>query len=308
MNKNILMIVAITILLAGCSSKVADTTTTQNSTDVILETSESTLGTTENTVNNSDSTNKEYDYFNDYDKEISTEVNIVVEATTSLQDELNKVKKIAEIYSEASSKANNQNEINSSSIWTYTVWDKELNNLWKRISNDADKNTKKLLLDSQRNWIAMKESIVLENIGSKEDSGSIYPLQKNNLLSDITCNRCYILARELAKIKNENFTMPERSLYGTYVDNQGTNSIYSSLITRKNIENDNEAKISIYRLGQTEGTFTNNNDGTLSYTSYEENIKGIIKLDGWNKATFEVTESKDSPFNVGESFTFDFVI
>ena len=308
MNKNILIIATITILLAGCSSKIADTTTTQINNDVNLETSESTLGSTENTTTNSDTTSKEYDYYNDYDKEIGTEVNIVVEATTSLQDELNKVKKIAEIYSEASSKANNQNEINSSSIWTYTVWDKELNNLWKRISNDADKNTKKLLLDSQRNWIAMKESIVLENIGSKEDSGSIYPLQKNNLLSDITCNRCYILARELAKIKNENFTMPERSLYGTYVDNQGTNSIYSSLITRKNIENDNEAKISIYRLGQTEGTFTNNNDGTLSYTSYEENIKGIIKLDGWNKATFEVTESKDSPFNVGESFTFDFVI
>ncbi len=308
MNKNILIIAAITILLAGCSSKIADTSTTQINNDVNLETSESTLGSTKNTTTNSDTTSKEYDYFNDYDKEISTEVNIVVDAATSLQDELNKVKKIAEIYSEASSKANNQSEINSSSIWTYTVWDKELNCLWKRISNKADKNTKKLLLDSQRNWIAMKENIVLENIGGKEDSGSIYPLQKNNLLADITCNRCYILARELAKIKNENFTMPERSLYGTYVDNQGTNSIYSSLITRKNIENDNEAKISIYRLGQTEGTFTNNNDGTLSYTSYEENIKGIIKLDGWNKATFEVTESKDSPFNVGESFTFDFVI
>ena len=72
------------------------------------------------------------------------------------------------------------------------------------------------------------------------------------------------------------------------------------------MENDNEAVISIFRLATIDGTFSENSNGDLAFSSYGENVKGIIKIYGWEKAVFEVTECKDSPFNVGDSFTFDF--
>ena len=46
--------------------------------------------------------------------------------------------------------------------------------------------------------------------------------------------------------------MPEKSAkYGLFVDNQGTGSVYSSLITRQGLEGEDEALISIYREGET---------------------------------------------------------
>ncbi|MBP3201356.1 MAG: DUF1311 domain-containing protein [Lachnospiraceae bacterium] len=303
MKKSFWLFFIVSLLLSSCYHlNTEQTVSNETSTSAVTESSSQII---ETTVDNSI---KEYDYFNSYDTEIASEVDNAILTSSSLQDEMTQIKRIADTYENASSNANNQSEINYSSSWSYTVWDKELNNLWDRISKNADEETKKNLLTAQRNWIAMKEEIILENIGSEEDSGSIYTLLKNNLLSEITSNRCYILANELAKIKNENFTMPKRHVYCTYVDNQGTSNVYSSLITRKNIENDDEAIISIHRLGKTEGTFISNDDGSLTYTSYDENVKGIIQIDGWNKATFEIVESKDSPFVVGETYTFDFAI
>lgn len=53
-------------------------------------------------------------------------------------------------------------------------------------------------------------------------------------MEEITKNRAYVLANELAKIKGESFVMPEKSAkYGLFADNQGTGSVYSSLNTRQ---------------------------------------------------------------------------
>lgn len=103
--------------------------------------------------------------------------------------------------------------------------------------------------------------------------------------------------------------MPEVSTkYGTFVDNQGTGDVYSSLITRQSLEGNDEAIISIYRQGETEGNFVDNGNGELNFTSEDGNIKGIIKIDGWNGASFKVMEtSGESPFSVGEEFGFPFV-
>ena len=86
------------------------------------------------------------------------------------------------------------------------------------------------------------------DIGSYEENGSMYPLLQNSYLEEITKNRAYVIANELAKIKGESFVMPEKSAkYGLFVDNQGTGSVYSSLITRQGLEGEDEALISIYR-------------------------------------------------------------
>lgn len=136
----------------------------------------------------------------------------------------------------------------------------------------------------------------------------MYPLLQDSYLEEITKNRAYVLARELAKIKGEDFAMPEVSAkYGTFVDNQGTGDIYSSLITRQNWKDEDEAVISIYRQGETEGSFVDHGNGELFFTSKDGSVKGTIKIDGWDGASFKVTEiSGDSPFAVGEEFEFPF--
>ena len=113
----------------------------------------------------------------------------------------------------------------------------------------------------------------------------------------------------MAEIEGESFTMPEASTkYGLFVDNQGTGNVYSSLITRQSWEGEDEAIISIYRLGEIEGSFIDNGNGELAFTSDDGSIKGIIKINGWDGATFEVTETIGAAaFSVGEKVEFPFV-
>jgi len=155
----------------------------------------------------------------------------------------------------------------------------------------------------------MKEEVTLLNLGSAEENGSMYPLLQNSFLEEITKHRAYVLANELAKIKGESFSMPEVSAkYGLFVDNQGTGDVYSFLITRQGWEGNDEAIISIYRQGETEGTFVGNENEELTFTSNDGSVKGIIKINGWDGASFEVTEtSGESAFTVGETFNFPFV-
>ena len=195
------------------------------------------------------------------------------------------------------------------SQWFYVIWDTELNSLWSRFSDLADKDTKEKVLEQQRNWIAMKEEVTLLSIGSYEENGSMYPLLVNSLWEEKTKNRAYFIANELAKVEGEAFTMPETSTkYGLFVDNQGTGNVYSSLITRQGWEGEDEAIISIYRQGETEGSFTDNGNGELAFTSDDGSTKGIIKINGWDGATFEVIETTgESPFSAGEKFEFPFV-
>ena len=243
-----------------------------------------------------------YNYFED----IKVDVDDVVSNSTSLQEELTNIETITQKYTPLAEAAQTQSEMNAASYWFYMIWDTELNNLWSRFSNSADQQTKENLLAEQRNWIDMKEEVTLLSIGSREENGSIYPLLQNSFLEEITKNRAYVLARELAKINGEAFVMPEISAkYGIFVDNQGTGDIYSSLITRQSWEGEDEAVISIYRQGETEGSFVDNGNGELVFTSEDGSVKGTITIDGWNGASFKVTEiCGESPFSVGEEFEF----
>lgn len=248
------------------------------------------------------------DFTYDYSEDIKADVDNVVLNSTSLQEELTNIDKITQKYTPLAEAAQTQGEMNIAAQWLYTIWDAELNNLWGRFSNSADRQTKENLLADQRNWINMKEEIILLSIGSREENGSMYPLLESSFLEEITEKRAYVLARELAKIKGEDFVMPEVSTkYGTFVDNQGTGDIYSFLITRQNWEDEDEAVISIYRQGETEGSFVDHGNGELFFTSKDGSVKGTIKIDGWDGASFKVTEiSGDSPFAVGEEFEFPF--
>lgn len=252
----------------------------------------------------------EVDFTYDYSEDIKADIDYVVSSSTSLQKELENVETVIQKYNLLAEEAQSQGEMNVSSKWLYVIWDTEINNLWSRFSNSADQQTKENILADQRNWIDMKEAAVFERIGSSEENGSMYPLLVNSFLEEITRNRAYVLANELAKIKGESFIMPEKSAkYGLFVDNQGTGSIYSSLITRQGVSGDDEAVISIYRLGEIEGVFVDNGNGELSFTSNDADtriVKGIIKINGWNGASFTVTEAPEGFISVGEEFDFPF--
>ncbi len=251
----------------------------------------------------------EIDFSFDYSENIKTDVDYVVSNSESLQKELENMEKIIQRYTPLAEAAQTQGEMNISSKWFFVIWDTELNNLWSRFSDSADQQTKEKILAEQRSWIAMKEEVTYISLGSPEENGSMYPLLQNTFLEEITKNRAYVLANELAKIKGETFVMPELSAkYGLFVDNQGTGAVYSSLLTRQGWEGNEEAIISIYRLGEAEGTFVDNGNGELAFTSNDGSVKGIIRINGWDGASFEVTEtSGQSIFKVGDKFTFPFV-
>ena len=170
----------------------------------------------------------------------------------------------------------------------------------------ADQDTKEMFLEEQRNWIAMKEEVTLMSLGSREENGSMYPMLVNSLWEEKTKNRAYLIANELAKIKGESFAMPEASTkYGVFVDNEENGSAYSSLIVHQSLEGEDEAIMSVYGMGGTEGSFIDNGNGNLDFTSDDGSIKGTIQINGWDGAVFEVTETVGAvPFSVGEKFEF----
>ena len=252
-------------------------------------------------------TNK-IDFTYDYTEDIQEEVDYVVSNSSSLQEELKNIDTITQKYTQLAESAQTQGEMNVASQWLYVIWDTELNNLWSRFSSLANQDTKEMVLEEQRNWIAMKEEVTLMSLGSQEENGSMYPLLVNSLWEEKTKNRAYFIANELAQIEGESFAMPEASTkYGLFVDNQGTDAVYSSLITQQSWEGEDEAIISVYRLGEIEGSFIDNGNGNLDFTSDDGSIKGTIQINGWNGATFEVTETIGAvPFSVGEKFEFPF--
>ncbi len=277
--------------------------------------SEATQETTlpESSENNETEWNDELevDFLYDYSENIKADVNYAVSVSASLQEELKNIDKITQKYTLLSESALTQGEMNVASHWFYVIWDTELNDLWGRFSDLSDQDTKEKVLEEQRNWIAMKDEVTLMSIGSQEENGSMYSMLVNSLWEENTRNRAYVLANELAKIRGESFIMPEKSeKYGLFVDNQGTGSIYSSLITRQGMSGDDEAVISIHRLAKIEGVFADNGNGELSFTSNDADtgiVKGIIKINGWDGASFTVTEAPEGYIlSVGEEFDFPF--
>lgn len=295
-------------IYVGCSKEETkgNDLNTENKSSQIEEQSSSTSKESNDIVFNDE---LQIDFTYDYSEDIKEDVAYVVSSSASLQKELENIDLMIQKYTPLAEAAQTQGEMNVSSQWFFTIWDTELNNLWSRFTDSADQQVKEKVLAEQRNWIAMKEEVTLLSIGSREENGSMYPLLQNTFLEKITRNRAYFLANELAKIKGESFVMPEISAkYGLFVDNQGTGIVYSTLITRQSEEGEDEAIISIYRQGETKGSFVDNGNGELAFTSYDGKVKGIIKINGWDGASFKVTETaEDSIFFVGEEDKFPFV-
>ena len=238
------------------------------------DSSEENNGSSEEDTDIESTDTQEIDFTRDYSEDIKKDVDDVVSASASLQEELENIHTLSELYEAIAQTAQTQEDV----------------------------------LAEQRNWNSMKEEVAQESLGSSEENGSMYSLLVNFFQEEITKNRAYVLANELAKVKGEAFEMPERSTkYGVFVDNQGTGSVYSLLCTQQGVNGSDEAVISIYRQGELKGSFVDNGNGELEFSSEDGSVKGIIQINGWDGASFEVTEtSNPDTFPVGQKTEFPF--
>ena len=98
---------------------------------------------------------QEIDFTRDYSEDIKKDVDDVVSASASLQEELENIHTLSEQYEAIAQTAQTQGEMNMSSGWFLKIWDTELNNLWSRFSDSADAQTKEKVLAEQRSWNSM---------------------------------------------------------------------------------------------------------------------------------------------------------
>lgn len=316
-----LMITAACLTIAGCSGEGSDETTssifeaqTENSdtqedvqnADIQVNDTTETVTSDDDRVSICDETT-ELDYSKDYEVEIKVAVERAVAGSNSFDEEFAMMKEIEDSVTARRSDSESQTEMDMAAGYYFKVWDCELNNLWSRFSEQADSETKERVFADQRNWNNMKEEAALETLGPRDQGGSIYPVLYSDFMENSTKTRCYAIAKELSRINGSAFTMPEKTFDGMYVDNQGTSSIYGSLIITSGWESGFDAKISIYRVGELEGSVEENGQGGLSFVSFDDNVKGTITY-GWDGATFEVTEAGDgSIVSAGEKYEFPFV-
>ncbi len=247
------------------------------------------------------------DYSKDYTDEIRVAVERAALEATSFEDEFDRMGKIQDHITSRRDQDSTQVEMNMAASLYFQVWDAELNSLWNRFSEAVDADTKDRVLAEQRRWNAMKQDAALEGLGPQDQGGSIYPLLYDSFMEESTKGRCYLLAKEIAAAKGTGFVMPEKQVQGVYVDNEGTDSIYSALSVTESMESGYNVKVSLYRTGEITGTVTENGAGTFVFVSDDESVKADVTYD-WSGATFEVTKAGEgSIVNAGDKFEFPLV-
>lgn len=134
-------------------------------------------------------------------------VSVEPEKTGQIQKELAEVERKSLEFENADWSSMGQQEMNQLTAQWYQLWDEELNVLWKRISEEADAQTKAELLEEQRAWIKTKEGNV-KAAGEEALGGSLQPQLENTAAEEMTRARSYLLAGYLADIRKETFAVP----------------------------------------------------------------------------------------------------
>ena len=254
----------------------------------------------------SDSENAEETAWEDYSEEITTKVQLIAAASTTVQEEISQVEELVAQYEELVNGDISQAAMNQAAQWPAYVWDAELNCLWQRMSDELDDDSKATVLENLRQWNAMKEDAIVCAIGYEEDGGSIYGLSYQQQVELMTMKKVYYLANEYAAYRGEVFEMPECPIYGVYVNDEGgTGDIYDSLAIIENYAGENEAEITLYGITTLNGSVSENGDN-LSFESEDGDVSGTITY-GWDGATFTVDSCESGMVNAGDTFTFSIV-
>lgn len=285
-----------TILCAsGCGSKNAEIQETTVTTVVVAEdvsnsdteTVETETTYSETKVETNDASVIEVSTLS----ELDSELDLVEIESVFLQDEL--------LDSELT--LDEQNKIYNE---LYKLWDDELNSLWSRFWDEADRSLKDSELENQRSWIADKESKANTTASKYEDKSEAKQI-KIKAQAKLTRLRCYEIASLLGKLTNQTVTTPFTDYEGLYIDTEGTNEVYSDLTIVKAEDDFYDVEIGLYRLTTLSGYATLEN-GILQFVdeSMNANIKGDILIDN-DSATFTITSSDWEYLSPEDYFTFD---
>lgn len=252
-----------------------------------------------------------------------------------MDKELAQVEEQAKKQMEKLQSAVTQMDMNEASDELYQLWDQELNDIWKRLKGTLSEAEMSELTKRQREWIAFKEEAG-RAAGSECEGGSIQGMIIAQKKAELTRERVYELAdgyfgsqaspdalsnqagSDVLSNQAEGMSQGEKPALegdsqgtgdggqdrfsGSYVDTQGTEDIYSSLLLTSQGNGAYEAEIGLYRLTTLEGTAKAEGD-ILFFTGQEPKVKGNIRLQDGG-AVFTVTESEFEYIHPGDVFQF----
>ncbi len=246
-----------------------------------------------------------FDPWKDYTVEIKDAVSKAVASSESLSEEMEKIEKLQErYYDDPMMQEYSQAERNQIAQWLYVVWDTEINNLWSRMSDELDADTKEKVLTSQRIWIILKEAGLSEALSDYVD-GSIYPMLQSQELGKTTRTRVYYMADIFAKFKGEEFEKPELPIVGRFVEPKDGKA-ERLLIIREGMEGGYLVMMSIDDVGSLTGTLVKEN-GKWIFENSAFGIRGEITV-GWKGAAFKVKKTQGGVLKEGKTYRFSMIL
>ena len=246
-----------------------------------------------------------FDPWKDYTVEIKDAVSKAVASSESLSEEMEKIEKLQErYYDDPMMQEYSQAERNQIAQWLYVVWDTEINNLWSRMSDELDADTKEKVLTSQRIWIILKEAGLSEALSDYVD-GSIYPMLQSQELGKTTRTRVYYMADIFAKFKGEEFEKPELPIVGRFVEPKDGKA-ERLLIIREGMEGGYLVMMSIDDVGSLTGTLVKEN-GKWIFENSAFGIRGEIIV-GWKGAAFKVKKTQGGVLKEGKTYRFSMIL
>lgn len=235
-------------------------------------------------------------------EQIKKWIDEIVKSSSSLQKEVEKVESLSDEYMDLLQEYYTQADMNMISYCSLQVWDAELNNLWGRMSEKLESQTKEELLRYLRTWNDTKEDYIIASIGEREKGGSIYPSLYNSLMEDMTKKKVHVLADRYAEVLGESYEKPTYDVEGYYANCEGTTDIYDKLSIMQSADGFN-VEIGLYRVTTLNGTATQSGD-VLHYTDSEHDLTGTITC-GWDGAIFIVETSNFEYLKSGDTFNFN---
>lgn len=152
-------------------------------------------------------------------------IEIEESVTESIQEEMAKVEVKSLEFEHADWGSMGQQDMNQLTAKWYQLWDAELNSLWDRLSDVLDADTKAKVFEEQQAWIKCKEGNVTA-AGMAAFGGSLQSQLKNTMAEEMTRARAYILARYLADVRKESFTIPSEVQESIALANPSLNDVF----------------------------------------------------------------------------------
>lgn len=196
-----------------------------------------------------------------------------------------------------------QDEMEEAAKGLYELWDKELNDIWRRLKNTLSEEDMSKLITEERDWIEWKEAEA-EAAGSPYEASGLMTLIVYQKEARLTRERVYELAEYLGEITGQTVPALETEDYsGLYVDTMGTpGTVYSELYLEYLGDGLYETSVSLFRLGRLDGKAEENGE-VLLFEDLTINVKGEIRFQDTG-AVLTITESGFKYLHPGDICTF----